>query len=270
MKTVTYDVVILSDLHLGSEMARASEALDLLRSLRFHRLILLGDIFCDLNFRRLNQEHWRFLSYIRTLSESAPNVEVVWVEGNHDCGLTQVMSHLVGVPVYQEYMWESAGERNLAIHGHQFDSFVVNNHVLMSRFANSLYLSIQKFSSNGEFVARILDELNTQWQRLTPKVANGALAYARARGARRVFCGHTHRTTTVADSGVVYYNTGAWINGRPSYITILGKEVAINEYIGRIDNCHTGEERGEIIASPSDVVDETRLSADAEYESVYS
>ena len=54
-----YDVVILADLHLGSEIARANEALELLNSLRFHRLILLGDIFCDLNFRLLNEDHWR-------------------------------------------------------------------------------------------------------------------------------------------------------------------------------------------------------------------
>ncbi len=56
MGKASYDVVILSDLHLGSEISRAHEALELLRSLSFHRLILLGDIFCDLNFSRLKKE----------------------------------------------------------------------------------------------------------------------------------------------------------------------------------------------------------------------
>ena len=146
METTFYDAVILSDLHLGSEISRAHDALDLLRSIRFHRLILLGDIFCDLNFRRLKKEHWQFLSYIRKLSNPKRDAEVIWVEGNHDYGLTDVMSHLVGVPVYQEYFWESAGERNLAIHGHQFDSFVIRNNLLINGFAINLYLLIQKLS----------------------------------------------------------------------------------------------------------------------------
>ena len=102
----SYETVILSDLHLGSETARAEEALETLQSMTFRRLILLGDMFADLNFRRLKKEHWRFLSYIRKLSNPKRGVEVVWVEGNHDMGLTDVMSHLVGVPVYQEYVWE--------------------------------------------------------------------------------------------------------------------------------------------------------------------
>src|ERR1700679_2047442 len=102
----TYDTLILSDLHLGSEISRASDVLELLKSARFRRLILLGDIFNDLNFRRLKKEHWEFLSHIRKLSNPKRGVEVVWVEGNHDLGLSDLMSHLVGVPVYQHYEWD--------------------------------------------------------------------------------------------------------------------------------------------------------------------
>src|SRR3954463_15571306 len=119
-----FDTLILSDVHLGSEISRARDALDLLKSMTCRRLILLGDIFCDLNFRRLKKEHWQFLSYIRKLSNPKRNVEVVWVEGNHDYGLSELMSHLVGINVYQEYEWDYCGMRHLAIHGHQFDRFV--------------------------------------------------------------------------------------------------------------------------------------------------
>ncbi len=126
MSSAVYDTLILSDLHLGSDMSRADEARRMLRQRRFRRLILLGDIFSDLNFGRLTKQHWRFLSYIRKLSNPKRQVEVVWVEGNHDHGLTDVMSHLVGIKVYQEYVWEYGGLRHLAIHGHQFDRFVIN------------------------------------------------------------------------------------------------------------------------------------------------
>ena len=86
-----FDTVIISDLHLGSEVSRASDALELLQSVQFSRLILLGDIFADLNFNRLTKEHWKFLGYIRKLSNPKNDIEVAWVEGNHDHGLTEIM-----------------------------------------------------------------------------------------------------------------------------------------------------------------------------------
>ena len=102
------NTLILSDLHLGAETSHAREATRVLKENIFHRLILLGDIFADLNFARLTKEHWKFLGYIRKLSNPKRKIEVVWVEGNHDHGLTNIMSHLVGVRVYQRYAWQFA------------------------------------------------------------------------------------------------------------------------------------------------------------------
>src|ERR1039458_3271794 len=48
-----YNTLILSDLHLGAETSHAREATRVLKENRFQRLILLGDIFADLNFARL-------------------------------------------------------------------------------------------------------------------------------------------------------------------------------------------------------------------------
>src|SRR5437660_11439614 len=156
MSTPCFDTVILSDLHLGSEVSRAKAALQMLRTTSFGRLILLGDIFCDLNFRRLKKEHWKFLSYIRKLSNPKRGIEVVWVEGNHDRGLSQVMSHLVGVKVYEEYKWNFAGRRHLAIHGHQFDRFAVNN-LLLSSLGTFLHLQLQKLDFKGKTFSRFVD-----------------------------------------------------------------------------------------------------------------
>ena len=131
-----HNTLILSDLHLGAETSHAREATQVLKENRFQRLILLGDIFADLNFARLTKDHWKFLGYIRKLSNPKRNIEVVWVEGNHDHGLTNIMSHLVGVRVYQHYEWRLAGRGHIAIHGHQFDGFQVNN-VRLSKLATS-------------------------------------------------------------------------------------------------------------------------------------
>src|SRR5207244_13011835 len=99
MSSAVYDTLILSDLHLGSDMSRADEARRMLRQQRFRRLILLGDIFSDLNFGRLTKQHEKFLGYIGNLSNPKQQVEVAWVEGNDDHGLTNVISSLVGFKV---------------------------------------------------------------------------------------------------------------------------------------------------------------------------
>src|SRR5437899_3169244 len=224
------DTLILSDLHLGSEISRARDALRMLKQSSFRRLILLGDIFSDLNFGRLKKQHWQFLGYIRKLSNPKRQVEVVWVEGNHDRGLTEVMSHLVGVPVYQEYEWEYGGKRHLAIHGHQFDSFSINNHPI-SHIGHWIYLQLQKLDSRHKRLARYLDRLNTRWLRLSAQVAQGALSYAKTGKAERIFCGHTHVPLQMERDGVEYYNAGAWVDLRCSYITVDQEGVTIHEYL---------------------------------------
>src|SRR5438128_6675300 len=213
------DTIILSDLHLGSEVSRAPAALRMLKSASFNRLILLGDIFSDLNFRRLKKEHWQFLGYIRKLSNPKREIEVVWVEGNHDHGLSQVMSHLVGIRVYQEYAWEYGGIRHLAVHGHQFDRFVTRNRML-SGLLSALHLSLQKCAFGRKRVIGFLERFDTAWLRLSAKVAAGALAHGRANNAQRIFCGHTHEALSIKRAGVEYYNTGSWTQASATSVAI--------------------------------------------------
>ena len=272
-----YDTLILSDLHLGAEMSHAREATQLLKNSYFERLILLGDIFADLNFARLTKEHWKFLGYIRKLSNPKRRVEVVWVEGNHDHGLTNIMSHLVGVRVYQHYEWSYRGLRHIAIHGHQFDGFQVSR-VQLSRLGTSLFLQLQKLDLRGNPIARLIDRLNTRWLRMSTKVASGALAYARHHGADRIFCGHTHEALHVKEDGIDYYNSGGWVDSRLTYLTIDELGVQIHEFNGhefneqeygeRADDRDSGEERSEADSALVDFADETGLLEDVEYESV--
>jgi len=267
MDLPVYNTLILSDLHLGAEMSHAREATRVLKETHFQRLILLGDIFADLNFARLTKDHWKFLGYIRKLSNPKRNIEVVWVEGNHDHGLTNIMSHLVGVRVYQHYTWEYRGLRHIAIHGHQFDGFQVNR-LTLSRLGTSLYLQLQKLDLKGKPLARLIDRLNTRWLRLSPKVASGALAYARHHGADRIFCGHTHEAIHVEENGINYYNSGGWVDSRLTYLTIDELGVQIHEYRERADHRDSGEERSEADSALADFADESGLLEDVEYESV--
>jgi UDP-2,3-diacylglucosamine pyrophosphatase LpxH len=275
-----YNTLILSDLHLGAETSRAREATQVLKENRFQRLILLGDIFADLNFARLTKDHWKFLGFIRKLSNPKRKIEVVWVEGNHDNGLTDIMSHLVGVRVYQHYEWLYDGLRHIAIHGHQFDGFQVNN-LRLSSVGTSLYLLLQKLDFKSKPIARLIDRLNTRWLRMSSKVASGALHYARQHEAARIFCGHTHEAGHVQENGIDYYNTGGWVDARPTYVTVDEQGVRIHEYTDhefnqhesnehkkRADDRDSGEERGETDPAFADFADESGLFEDVEYESV--
>jgi len=267
-----YNTLILSDLHLGAETSHAREATSVLKRNRFRRLILLGDIFADLNFARLTKQHWKFLGYIRKLSNPKRNIEVVWVEGNHDHGLANIMSHLVGVRVYQDYAWEYRGLRHVAIHGHQFDGFQVNR-LRLSRAGTSLYLALQKLDFRSKPIARLIDRLNTRWLRMSPKVAAGAIAYARHHHAERIFCGHTHEALHVEQEGISYYNSGGWVDSRLTYLTIDETGVQIHECNEqecgeRADDRDSGEERGETDSPFADLADESGLLEDFEYEGV--
>jgi len=267
MSTPCYDTVIISDLHLGSDVSRARAALSVLKGTYFRRLILLGDIFCDLNFRRLKKQHWQFLSYIRKLSNPKRNVEVVWVEGNHDQVLSDVMSHLVALEVFQQYEWDYDGVRHLAIHAHHFDRFTINN-IVLRQFLTTLYLVLQKLDSRQKRLVRLLERLDTRWLRLTKKVAAGALVYAKAHGAKRIFCGHTHEPLEVRQNGVEYFNSGCWTQPNATYVTIDREGVRIHEYSERIDDGHSSEERSEADWQSPEFADEAGLPSDAEYESV--
>jgi UDP-2,3-diacylglucosamine pyrophosphatase LpxH len=266
MSSAVYDTLILSDVHLGSEVSGAQDAICMLKENSFRRLILLGDIFSDLNFRRLTKEHWKFLGYIRKLSNPKRGIEVVWVEGNHDQGLTAVMSHLVGVKVYEEYAWEFGGRRHLAIHGHQFDRFLVNNWLLSS--VNSfLHLQMQKLDFKGKWFSRLADRLGTRWLRLSSKVASGAISYARLRQIQRIFCGHTHVALHREEEGVDYYNAGSWTDSQPTYITVDEQGVRINAY--QVQPSHAGDS-GEADSAQSEVGDPSGWPEDAEYQAVGS
>ena len=265
--TIKVDTLILSDVHLGTETSRASDCVEMLHQYEFQRLILLGDIFADLNFRRLKKEHWQFLSYIRKLSNPKRRIEVVWVEGNHDFGLSEVMSHLVGVQVFHEYSWEYAGKKHIAIHGHQWDKFILNNFGL-SVAISYLHLQLQKLDLPFYPLTRLTDKLPSRWQRLTPKVAAGALNLARQRHADRIFCGHTHKAYHQEQAGINYYNSGCWTDSRATYITIDEQGVEIHDFHQRSNDRDSSQERSASDSALADFLDEAGLLEDTEYESV--
>lgn len=222
MKKEKIDILILSDIHLGSKLCRSAKVLKTLSKYEFKKLLLVGDIFDGLNFKRLSAHHWDVLSKIRNLP---PSSEVIWINGNHD-GDATLLTRLIGVKVYRNYLWDFNGEKALAIHGHQFDRFLYKN-VFISGIAVSLYYLIVRLDGKSNFFSNWLRKRNKSWLRLSKEVANGAILYARLRNAKYVFCGHTHNPMKLVSGKINYYNSGSWTEQPSSYITIKGKKINI-------------------------------------------
>lgn len=218
------DTLIISDIHLGTHICRSQILLKTLKTYQnrnkylFNRLILLGDIFEDLNFNRFDEYEWAFLSYLRELSDPKNKVNVIWVLGNHDYEPLITASRIIGVEVFEEYTWTYDGKKYLAIHGDQFDRFLINN-AFISKLAIKLFLLIQKIDSKHKIISRYLDRFSTKWLQLSTKVKRGAIEYARKKHVDTIFCGHVHHAELFEDT-ITYGNTGSWVQIPSSYIAI--------------------------------------------------
>lgn len=223
LKRKTVSTMIISDVHLGSEVSRPEALLATLKSHSFGRLILLGDIFDDLNFNRLSREHWDLLSYIRLLTNRKRKVEVVWVVGNHDELLVDIMKYLIGSDVKKYFAWQENGKKFFAIHGHQFDYFLIQNRFL-SNLATFLYRLVQKLDTKRQRFSRHIKRASKRWLRVSDAVAKGAVRMGRRRGADYVFCGHTHKALHLTLGNIKYFNTGCWTDIPSNYVTITDGE----------------------------------------------
>src|SRR5437660_34841 len=145
------DAVILSDLHLGSENCQARPLCKLLEGiaegvLPTARLILNGDVFDSIDFRRLKKSHWKVLSLIRKLSD---RMETIWLCGNHD-GSAEFVSHLLGTQVMDEHILHSGGRKIIVLHGHRFDQFL-DAHPVMTWLADQAYFILQRIDRTHRF-----------------------------------------------------------------------------------------------------------------------
>lgn len=224
MKKEQVDTLIVSDIHLGFKFSRAQELVETIKKYDFGRLIINGDIFEDLNFNRLQTEHWQVLSFLRKLSMSKP---VIWIVGNHD-GRAEILSHLMGIEVYNKFTWWSHGKKFLAIHGHQFDRFMHEN-LIISSIAEMIYFFIKRIEAKGKSISKWIRYNNRSWLRMSDDVAKRAIRYAKLRRVDYIFCGHTHIAKHQKSKRVEYYNSGCWTEYPANYITIARNRVKLHE-----------------------------------------
>ena len=212
------DTLIISDLHLGSPQCRAEDILMVLEK-KFQTLILLGDVFADLNFERLKKSHWEVLSVLRRKSKLH---KIIWVSGNHDEGLLQ-FGHFLGVEVVEKYEFMVGDKKAVAIHGHQFDLSIIN-HPRRSKLISWWYLQVQKL--NLGFLSLAEKHLDGVYN-LSERVMEGAIEYALDNGYEVIVCGHTHVPLEFLGE-ISYYNCGCWVKPG-SFVSIIGEKITLDK-----------------------------------------
>jgi UDP-2,3-diacylglucosamine pyrophosphatase LpxH len=224
-----FDALIISDLHLGSKNCEARSLTRFLDDLHdgrteSRRLILNGDVFDSIDFRRLNKHHWKVLSLIRKLSD---RLEIVWINGNHD-GPAEIVSHLLGVEVRDELVLESGDRRILLHHGHRFDQFL-DDHPILTAIGDVTYRVLQKIDSSHTF-ARAAKHKSKTFLRCAAKIESKSIEYAQKLGCDAVCCGHTHLAVANEASPVVYYNSGCWTEKPCHYLAVADGQIDLRAY----------------------------------------
>lgn len=223
------DAIILSDIHLGSENCQAKLVCEMFEKIvdgeiLTKKLILNGDVFDSIDFRRLNKNHWKVLSLIRKLSD---HLDIIWLCGNHD-GSAEIVSHLLGVTVMNEFILESGEDRIFILHGHVFDEFL-DAHPMVTWLADRVYNFLQ-WVDKTHYFAKLAKRGSKTFLRCTQKIQERAIEMARKKNCQIVCCGHTHLAIEFKEDPVYYYNSGCWTELPCHYLTIASGMVQVHSY----------------------------------------
>ncbi len=205
--------VILGDIHLGSPLCRARLLRRVLEEVPMDRLVLNGDIFDDVNFRRFNADHWGVLQAVRALGE---RIEVVWIRGNHD-GPAQMLEPLLGVKVHDDYTFRHRGEAVFVTHGDAYDE-IQRSSRQFRHLRRHLHGLVIWFDVPRKTAIQLAQRASSVFARAAERVKRRAMADGMKRGARWVVAGHTHRREEDEEDGMGFFNPSSWLTPHPAFV----------------------------------------------------
>ncbi|MFO7602565.1 MAG: UDP-2,3-diacylglucosamine diphosphatase [Gammaproteobacteria bacterium] len=242
-----YRSVWLSDIHLGYKGCKAEYLLDFLRSVECERLYLVGDIVDIWSMKK--SVHWpqQHSDVIRTILDKARSgVKVIYVPGNHDELLRDYHGRSFGNIRIRENCLHTtaAGKRMLVMHGDEFDSVIQCSKLaaLIGTISYDLLLYCNRMLNHlrgrlGFPYWSLASFLKSRVKNAMQHVENfeKAAAYEAARhNADGVICGHIHHAAAREIDGVLYCNTGDWVES----CTAL-----VEHQDGRIELLHWSERK---------------------------
>ena len=221
----------MSDLHLGATNCQSEKIHKFLKQIKgkVQRLILNGDVFDNLDFRRLSKDHWRVLSDLRKMSDE---LQLIWCEGNHDIG-AEPIAHLIGATYVKDFTFTSRYTNIHVLHGDIYDAFLTK-HPFLAKFADIIYKLAQKLDKSQR-LSSFLKYRSKTFLRNCEKIRNGAIDFAASKTYDYVCCGHSHRAEKFdqvwsADMGLTYLNSGSWTDNDCHYITVQDGKVELKKF----------------------------------------
>lgn len=223
--------LFLSDIHLGTKDSKAKEILELIEEIKFERLILVGDIIDGWALSRgskLKNQHTKLIRKILKLGESG--VEIIWIRGNHDDFLRNLIPYTLGnINIMEDYILESDNKKYYIMHGDAFDVFVTKMGWIakigsigydMALWLNRWYNRYRKLRGKPYF------SLSKQIKNSVKKATNFINDFeevisdmAKQKGYDGVICGHIHQPEDkIMNNGIHYLNCGDWVENL-TYIT---------------------------------------------------
>ncbi len=221
------EIVVLSDVHLGTYGCRAKELVRYLRSVQPGTLILNGDIIDIWQFskRYWPKEHMQVLKEI--VKVIARDVPVYYLTGNHDELLRKFSDSRLGNFYLQDQLVleTSNGEKVWFFHGDVFDASIQCAKWLakIGGAGYDLLIVLNNLVNWG------LERMGREKMSFSKKVKNRvksaikyigdfeqiAAEYAMQHGYDRVVCGHIHqpqdKVLNTKDGPIAYLNSGDWI-----------------------------------------------------------
>lgn len=215
------DAIIISDIHLGSDICQSKTLICFLEKIISEKstksLIINGDFFDNMDFRRLCKNHWKILSLIRKMSDQ---IKVILILGNHD-GPADILSHLLGMEFLEEYVLISGDKKILLIHGDRFDSVIANRPLLVF-IADKIYKFIQKIDKSF-YLAKLAKKSSKTFLRNAQIIERKSVEYMKKKNCDMVCCGHVHMVAANKNTG--YYNSGSWTELPCSYLCVKDGKV---------------------------------------------
>ena len=220
------DLVIISDVHLGTYGCHAKELLSYLKSIKPKKIILNGDIIDIWQFSKSYwpESHMKVMRRImKFVSEGVP---VYYLTGNHDEMLRKFADLKIGsFRLLNKMVLNLDGNKAWIFHGDVFDVTMQNSKwlaklgaigydslILLNSFTNWFLTSMgrEKMSFSKRIKAKLKDAV-----KFINDFENTASDLAIDKGYKYVICGHIHqpemRTIISAKGNVLYLNSGDWV-----------------------------------------------------------
>ena len=227
MEKRSVDVVVMSDLHLGTYGCHAKEIVNYLKSIQPRILILNGDVIDVWQFRKryFPVEHMQVIKQI--ISLATKGTRVVYVTGNHDEAMRRYTDIDFGnFQLVDKLVMEINGKLCWIFHGDVFDGTTKGSAKMLAKLGSRGYDLLIRFN---RFINRILLLMGKEKMSLSKSVMDRvnkavirinnfeqtAAEIAIEKKYDYVICGHIHEPQmrcVITDKGkVTYLNSGDWI-----------------------------------------------------------